>query len=42
MARPEVVLILALSGGQGKKLALTVCMRRLLTILNAMLKNGVP
>jgi transposase len=28
--------------GKAKKVALTACMRRLLTILNAMLKNGIP
>ena len=28
--------------GKAKKLALTVCMRKLLTILNAMLKSGTP
>jgi transposase len=28
--------------GKAKKLALTACMRKLLTILNAMLKNGTP
>lgn len=28
--------------GKAKKLALTVCMRKLLTILNAMLKSGMP
>ncbi|ULA63309.1 MAG: hypothetical protein LZF86_110004 [Nitrospira sp.] len=28
--------------GKAKKLALTACMRKLLTILNAMLKSGTP
>ena len=28
--------------GKAKKLALTACMRKLLTILNAMLKNRTP
>jgi transposase len=28
--------------GKAKKLALTACMRKLLTILNAMLKSGIP
>ena len=28
--------------GKAKKLALTACMRKLLTILNAMLTNGTP
>jgi transposase len=28
--------------GKAKKVALTACMRKLLTILNAMLKNGIP
>jgi len=28
--------------GKAKKLALTACMRMLLTILNAMLKSGTP
>lgn len=28
--------------GKGKKLVLTACMRRWLTILNAMLKSGAP
>jgi transposase len=28
--------------GKAKKLALTACMRRLLTVLNAMLKSGAP
>jgi hypothetical protein len=28
--------------GKAKKLALTACMRKLLTILNAMLKSGMP
>ena len=28
--------------GKAKKLALTACMRKLLTILNAMLKHGTP
>jgi transposase len=28
--------------GKVKKLALTACMRKLLTILNAMVKNGTP
>lgn len=31
-----------LAAGKPKKLALTACMRRLLTILNAMLNHGVP
>jgi len=31
-----------LAAGKPKKLALTACMRRLLTILNAMLDHGVP
>ena len=28
--------------GKAKKLALTACMRKLLTILNAMVKSGTP
>ncbi len=28
--------------GKAKKLALTACMRKLLTILNAMLQSGTP
>ncbi len=28
--------------GKAKKLALTACMRKLLTMLNAMLKSGTP
>jgi transposase len=28
--------------GKPKKVALTACMRKLLTILNAMLKHGTP
>jgi transposase len=28
--------------GKAKKLALTACMRKLLTVLNAMLKSGTP
>jgi transposase len=28
--------------GKAKKLALTACMRKLLTILNAMVKSGMP
>ena len=31
-----------LSGGKAKKLALTACMRKLLTILSARVKNGTP
>jgi transposase len=31
-----------LSAGKPKKLALTACMRKLLTILNAMLKHKTP
>jgi len=28
--------------GKANKLALTACIRKLLTVLNAMLKNGTP
>lgn len=31
-----------LSAGKPKKLALTACMRKLLTILNAMVRDGLP
>ena len=31
-----------LAAGKAKKLALTACMRKLLTILNAMLKHRTP
>jgi transposase len=31
-----------LAAGKGKKVALTACMRKLLTILNAMLKHRTP
>ncbi len=31
-----------LSGGKSKKFALTACMRKLLTILNSILRSGQP
>jgi transposase len=31
-----------LSGGKPKKVALTACMRKLLTILNAMMRHQAP
>jgi transposase len=31
-----------LANGKAKKLALTACMRKLLVILNTMLKDGTP
>lgn len=31
-----------LAAGKAKKVSLTACMRKLLTILNAMVKNGQP
>ena len=36
------VLSAPLSGGEAKKFALTVCMRKLITIRNAMLKHRTP
>ena len=40
-ARPSFYLRL-IAGGQPKKVALTACMRKLLTILNAMMRTNTP